>query len=221
MKRFFFFLFLIVSIPTCFAQSKQVGTDILPTFTVSEIPDSVFALMQGKSYPKRARIARSDLRYLQLSHYDAKGNTHIGEMVCHKLIAKQVVAVFRELYEARYAIERMQLIDRFDADDERSMRANNTSCFNYRMVAGTNRLSAHAQGMAIDLNPFYNPYVRNVQGKRRVDPQGSEPYADRRKSFPYKIDKEDLAFKLFFKYGFRWGGSWRYSKDYQHFEASF
>ena len=101
------------------------------------------------------------------------------------------------------------------------MEDNNTSCFNYRVVDGTNSLSKHALGRAIDINPFYNPYVvfdKNGTGETYISPGGSEIYADRSQNFPYKIDENDLCYKLFKEHGFTWGGNWNSSKDYQHFQ---
>ena len=108
----------------------------------------------------------------------------------------------------------------YDGDDERQMRANNTSCFNYRIVSDTKHLSKHAYGLAIDVNPLYNPYVRysKKDGHRIVEPATGVPYADRKKDFRYKITIDDLCYKLFIKHGFTWGGAWRSMKDYQHFE---
>ena len=216
--RFITFWFLLTLFPTCFAQTRQVGSSVSAVFSVEAIPDSIFRLMQGRSYTAGCTIPRSELRYLRLSHVDAEGQEHVGELVCHRRIAQEVCDIFRALYQARYPVERMQLIDRYEADDERSMQANNTSCFNYRTVVGTRMLSAHARGMAIDLNPRYNPHVRQSGGKRCVSPRGSQSYADRSKSYPYKIVQGDLAHRLFRQHGFQWGGAWRSSKDYQHFE---
>lgn len=201
--------------------AKAVGDSfvISDSFRADPIPDKVFARMQGKSFPKDCTVKRSDLRYVKVLISDGNGGSKQGEMVVNKAIAKDVVEIFCELYEAGYAIERMELIDNYDADDNRSMNANNSSSFCFRKVAGTNKLSNHARGLAIDINPLYNPWVRkNKAGKTLVDPKAGAPYADRSKSFPYKIDKTDLAYKLFISRGFTWGGAWNSSKDYQHFE---
>ncbi len=101
------------------------------------------------------------------------------------------------------------------------MEDNNTSCFNYRVVDGTTNLSKHALGCAIDINPVYNPYVgfnKGGSGETYISPKGSEVYADRSQNFPYKIDENDLCYKLFIKHGFTWGGNWNSCKDYQHFQ---
>ena len=122
--------------------------------------------------------------------------------------------LFQELYRQKYPIERMQLIDDYDGDDARSMAANNTSCFNYRKKTSGVSLSAHARGMAVDINPLQNPYVKEGV----VEPPEAAEYADRSVDFPHKITDEDLCCKLFRSRGFQWGGAWNTMKDYQHFE---
>ena len=89
-------------------------------FTSVEVPDSIWDKMQGRSYPRGCGVPRAELRFLQLSHYDFDGNRHVGQMVCNRLIADDLVFIFRELYEARYPIARMRLIDEYKADDLRS-----------------------------------------------------------------------------------------------------
>ena len=185
-----------------------------PVFTAQPIPEAVEARMRGVSYPDDAEVKLADLRYLRLSYVDFDGKEQVGEMICNKSIADDHVAIFRELYEARYPIRSIRLIDDFDGDDEASMAADNTSCFNYRKKTGMRELSKHARGLAVDINPFENPYVR----PSRVRPAGASAYADRSQDFPHKIDKDDLCYRLFRAHGFYWGGTWRSVKDYQHFE---
>ena len=140
-------------------------------------------------------------------------------MVCNKAIAADLVEILRALYDNKYPIERMVLIDEYDADDEKSMRANNSSSFCYRTVSGTKTLSKHARGMAVDINTLYNPYVRKrADGSTVVQPTTATKYCDRSKKFDYKIESGDLCHRLFIKHGFRWGGAWRSTKDYQHFD---
>lgn len=197
-------------------QVARYGLD--SCFAVCPISDLVFARMRGRSFKHNPHIARADLRYLRVLHYDADGNIRAGEMVCNKAIAADLAAIFRKLYDARYPIERMVLIDDYDADDERSMSANNSSCFCFRTVAGARTLSKHAQGMAVDINPLYNPCVKTRNGHRIVQPAGAGKWCDRSGDFKYKISRSDLCYRLFREHGFRWGGDWKNSKDYQHFE---
>ena len=195
------------------ASAQQQG------FTVDTLSEAVFQRMLGRSFPEGCTVSRSDLRYLRVLHYDQNGEVHQGELVCNKAIADDLTDIFRQLYNARYPIERMRLIDDYDADDERSMQANNTSCFCYRVVEGSTKLSKHARGMAIDINPLYNPCVRTRRdGSRLVQPATGDKYTHRMRSFPYKITTSDLAYRLFREHGFAWGGNWRTLKDYQHFE---
>lgn len=187
-------------------------------FTAVAIPDAVFLRMRGHSYPSGCEVQRSDLRYLKVLHYDFNGRIRLGEMVCNKSIANDLLYVFRQLYDQHYPIERMLLIDDYGADDERSMQANNTSCFCYRKVKGHTKLSKHARGLAVDLNPLYNPCVRTIRGKRVVQPSTGAKYTNRSAAFAHKITRSDSAYKVFTSRGFRWGGAWRSLKDYQHFE---
>ena len=189
------------------------------TFTVDTISDVVFQRMKGKSYKADCTVSRSELRYLRLSHYDGAGKERVGELVCNKMIANDLKEIFQELYRNKYPIERMQLIDDYDGDDERSMQANNTSCFNFRAIAGSTKLSKHSQGLAIGINPLYNPCVKQRKdGRTFVQPSTGRKYANRNKRWPYMIVKDDLCYRLFIEHGFKWGGSWRTTKDYQHFE---
>lgn len=166
-------------------------------------------------------ISYEDLRYMNILYYDFNGDVQTGELICNKAIAEDLIEIFYELYENEYQIESVRLIDDYNGDDTASMEANNTSCFNYRPVEGTSSLSKHALGCAIDINPFYNPYVvfnKGKAGETYISPAGSEIYADRSKVFAYKIDENDLCYKLFKEHGFTWGGNWNSCKDYQHFQ---
>lgn len=202
------------SAPAPMAEQVAETAPAAPVFTAEPIPAAVEARMRGVSYPDDAEVKLSDLRYLRLSYVDFEGGDRIGELVCNKAIAEDLLDIFKTLYEARYPIRSIRLIDDFGGDDEASMAADNTSCFNYRRKTGMRELSKHARGLAVDINPFENPYVR----PSRVRPAGAAAFADRTKDFPHKIDKDDLCYRLFREHGFSWGGTWRSVQDYQHFE---
>lgn len=188
-------------------------------FSISTIPDDIFRLMQGKTYKKNCTVARSELRYIRCLHVDKNGRNIIGEMVVNRAIATDVLDILKKLYEAKYPIERMRLIDYWDADDERAMRANNSSSFNFRFISHTHTVSKHGRGLAVDINTLYNPYHKRLKnGKEVVEPATARPYLDRSKNHAYMIKKGDLCYRLFKAKGFRWGGDWKHSKDYQHFE---
>lgn len=178
----------------------------------------------GVSYPKdleKPAIAVSDLCYIHVLYNDFEGNPAEGELICNQAIAQDLVEIFHELYKAEYQIEKIRLIDAYGGDDDLSMADNNSSCFNYRVVSGSSSLSRHAYGLAIDINPLYNPYITyNKDQTIHVSPEAGEDYADRSKSFPYKIDEEDMCYRLFKEHGFTWGGDWNSCKDYQHFQKT-
>lgn len=185
-----------------------------------EIEDRI----RGISYPEDdsdIAITLDELSYVNVLYNDFDGGVSRGELICNDSISQDLVEIFEELYRSGYQFEQIALIDEYDGDDTLSMEHNNTSCFNYRVVDGTDNLSKHAYGLAIDINPFYNPYVvfnKDGSGETYISPKGSEVYADRSKDFPYKIDENDLCYKLFMEHGFTWGGNWNSSKDYQHFQ---
>ena len=212
-------------------------------FFYQPLTDAVISKITGISYPVAESIAPAlaitannivsddaaanlgisydDLCYMQVLHYDFNGDIQTGELICNRKIADDFMEIFHELYVNAYQIEKIRLVDEYGGDDTASMLDNNTSCFNYRVVDGTSSLSKHAIGCAIDINPFYNPYVvfnKNGSGETYISPEGSEIYVDRSQSFPHKISENDLCYKLFKEHGFVWGGDWNSCKDYQHFQ---
>ena len=187
-------------------------------FYIKPIPNDIFEKMQGKSYKKNCTVPREELRYLHILHVGFDNNTHEGELIVNKRIAEDVLDIFKELYKAGYQIEKVSLIDEYNALDELSMRDNNSSAFNFRYISYSTTLSKHAMGLAVDINTLYNPYIKQVDGRLNIEPANAVNYVDRNRQFPHKIDHDDLCYKLFTKHGFEWGGDWEDSKDYQHFE---
>lgn len=207
-----------------FDPGEVVPQEVLDTmnidryFTISEIPDTIFEFMQGRSYKADCTIPRSDLRYLIILHRNMDGQAVVGELVVNKEISADILDIMRELYEQNYPIEQVRLVDYYEGDDELSMAANNSSAFNWRTQTGSSaKISKHATGMAIDINPLYNPYYRFPYVNETVSP-GGDLYMDRMWEFPFKIDEDDDCYRIFTEHGFKWGGSWNSLRDYQHFE---
>lgn len=192
-------------------------TEMDTYFYYEEISENLYNRIKGKSYGEDCTVSLDDLRYVRVLHYGFDENTHIGELIVNKAIAKDVIDIFKELYEAKYPIERMVLVDEYNADDNTSMAANNTSSFNFRPVPGADHLSKHALGLAIDINPLYNPYVQYDDNETIILPVEGTKYADRSLNNPYYIKENDILFNAFNKRGFNWGGFWKSEPDYQHF----
>lgn len=228
---------------TPIAAESAEATHYQDGFFYQPLSDAVIRHITGISYPVSEEIASllsfeavnvvsdseslsvsyDDLYYMNVLYYNFDGEIQTGELICNKAIAQDLAEIFYELYLNEYRIEKIRLIDEYNGDDTASMLDNNTSCFNYRLVDGSSNLSKHALGLAIDINPFYNPYVvfnKDGSGETYISPKGSEIYADRSQNFPYKIDENDLCYKLFTSHGFIWGGNWNSMKDYQHFQKT-
>ena len=193
-------------------------------FYYEPLSEELTNYITGTSYPEneaQPAVTIMDLSYVHVLYYDFEGIPAEGELICNQAIAQDLVEIFHELYRAEYQIEKIRLIDEYGGDDDLSMADNNTSCFNYRVVSGSSSLSKHAYGLAIDINPLYNPYITyNKDHSINVSPAAGEDYADRSRSFPYKIDENDLCYRLFKEHGFTWGGDWNSCKDYQHFQKT-
>lgn len=194
-------------------------------FSYEPLSEEIILRIAGLSYPRdsitnpaKDVIPLQDLRYVKIRYIDFDGKAQNGELICNQKIAQDLVEIFSELYDRQYPLASVRLVDDFGGDDLASMEADNTSCFNFREVTssggGRHKLSLHAYGLAVDLNPLYNPYVK----KGKILPQSAKPYANRKNTNPYRIDHEDLAYQLFTSHGFTWGGDWKSLKDYQHFE---
>ena len=173
------------------------------------------------SYHAGCPVRLRALRYLRVSYVDFRGSARTGEMVVHATQARAVVRVFRRLYDERWPIRRMRLVDDYRGDDDLSMAANNTSAFNCRLVASGARWSEHSYGRAVDVNPVQNPYVVGSS----VAPEEGREYAAVDRSAdaaPVRgvIRSDDVVVAAFAGIGWEWGGDWVNSKDYQHFSAS-
>lgn len=194
--------------------------------TAAPIPDSVRMTMKGYSMPDNATISYDDLSYLTIPHYDYNYNIVEGHMIVNKELAEEVLNIFADLFDIKYPIERMELIDKYGADDYVSIDNNNTSAFNYReSTDGSGRLSKHALGRAIDINPQINPYVNSNgtgahQNAREYWSRDAASWtSDIAKASYIGVDTD--IYRIFVdKYGWEWGGSWSTYRDYQHFQKN-
>jgi poly-gamma-glutamate synthesis protein (capsule biosynthesis protein) len=190
------------------------------TSSIERVPSALGRRMTGGSHdPARCPVKLTDLRLLTMRYVGFDRQPHIGQMVVHRRHARDIVDVFRELYDERFPIRRMQLVDAYSGDDNRSMAADNSSAYNCRTVAGTSAFSDHAYGAAVDINPVENPYVAADQvlpsaGRKFVDVDRS-PDADAPRGV---IVAGDVVVRAFERIGWKWGGAWNHP-DYQHFYA--
>jgi hypothetical protein len=188
-----------------------------PAFAGFVAPIDAAAVTRMKaSWRPGCPVDLADLRLLTLTHWGFDGQPHRGELVVHADHAHGIRSVLAVLFDVGFPIEQMRLVDEFDADDDRSMAANNTSGFNCRRVAGSARWSEHAYGRAVDINPVQNPYITS---RGEVLPPAASEFIDRSLTAPGLITAGGPVVAAFAEIGWGWGGAW-FTPDYQHFSAS-
>jgi hypothetical protein len=198
-------LFALMLVGAAPAAPRFVGT--ISPVTRADLP---------RTYRPGCPVGPTQLRLLRVSHWDFRGRVHVGELVVRSTEARDVRSVFRKLFDARFPIRRLRRVDAYGGDDDRSMAADNTSGFNCRRVPGSSSWSAHAYGLAIDVNPVENPFIQ--QGK--VQPPAASRYLDRSRVRPGMAVPGNVLVRAFASIGWSWGGRWTEPVDYQHFSAT-
>jgi hypothetical protein len=199
-------------------QDRQLETiDLLPppagdefVSTASPVPDTVQA---RSSWVPGCPVGYEELTYLTVSHLGFDGRFHTGEIIVNAAVAQDVVEVFRRLHEARFPIEQMRVIRLDEVDEPPTGDGNITTSFTCRTAVGSEGWSFHAYGLAIDINPFHNPYAK----ADLVLPELASAYLDRSDLRPGMIEPGDAVTEAFAEIGWRWGGNWVTLKDWMHF----
>jgi hypothetical protein len=172
----------------------------------------------GGSYRDGCPVGSAQLRVIRLRYWGFDGQAHTGAIVVSRAVVRAVVTVFAQLYRARFPIHRLQPIAAFGGSDDRSMAADNTSGFNcrYAVASGPKRWSSHAYGEAIDVNPVENPYIEGGV----VRPRAGAVYVNRKRVRPGMAVAGGTLVDAFASVGWKWGGRWSATPDYQHFAAT-
>jgi hypothetical protein len=170
------------------------------------------------SWHRGCPVAPASLRRLRLTYWGFDGRAHAGALIVNRKAVGSLTRVFSRLYAARFPLRRIRPIDAYGGSDERSLEADNTSAFNcrYAVAPGPKRWSAHAYGLALDVNPVENPYLEGG----RVHPRAGRAYLDRSRYRPGMAVRGGLLVNAFASVGWQWGGRWTGSPDYQHFSAT-
>ena len=181
--------------------------------TTGAVPAEVLA---RSTWHAGCPVPVAGLRYLTMSFRGFDGRAHTGEMIVARSAAAGVTRAFRVLYDARFPIEEMRVVARSELDAPPTGDGNNTTAFVCRSAVGLTRWSAHALGLAVDVNPFVNPYIRGDL----VLPELASSYVDRTRVRPGMIEPGDVAVRAFAAIGWSWGGEWSTPVDLQHFSAT-
>lgn len=204
-----------VEVTTIEEVEATVADETEAVFTHKSLTSDIIVKIMDSSYKENDEVKIEDLSYVQVTYWGFDDQEHTGELIVNKKIAEDIVEIFCILYEAKFPIEKIELIDEYGADDNLSMSANNTSAFNYREVVGSKgKLSKHSYGMAVDINPVQNPYIKNEV----ILPESATDFLDRTNIKKGMIVEGDVCYNAFKKRGWTWGGEWNSLKDYQHFE---
>jgi hypothetical protein len=181
--------------------------------TVEAVPASVLA---RSSWTRRCPVAAADLRYLTVSFRGFDGRAHTGELLVHARVADDLVTVFGRLFAADFPIERMRISSAAELNAPPTGDSNTTESFACRPVRGSTAWSQHAFGLAVDVNPFQNPYHRSPV----VLPELATAYLDRAESRPGMVRPRGPVVRAFTAIGWHWGGHYQSLKDYMHFSAT-
>jgi hypothetical protein len=218
------FIVLFVGLWDIYDKDKNQGTDTDPEvetkteelqagFYRGPLPEHIKRKINGVSWLKEAPIKLEDLDYVTVLHWGFDNETHIGELVVHREVSRDIVEIFEELYNKKFPIEKIRLVDDYNADDNLSMRDNNTYSFCFRVTQNNpGNLSKHSFGTAIDINPIQNPYITDNE----ILPPKGEDYLDRQNLRPGMIVPGNDCYMAFKRRGWLWGGEWQTMKDYQH-----
>lgn len=182
--------------------------------TISEVPRDV---LERSTWAADCPVALKDLSYIAMPYWGFDQRAHQGEMLIHRDVAADVVSAFKKIYEARFPIEEMRVINLSERDSPPTGDQNVTSGFTCRTIVGTSTLwSEHSKGYAIDINPFHNPYIRDDA----LFPELSEAYLDRGDERPGMIGEPGVVFDAFEAIGWGWGGHWKTHDDWMHFSST-
>jgi len=180
---------------------------------VEKVPDRVLA---RSTWMSACPVSADDLAYVRLTFWGFDDQRHTGELLLNRSVAGDVVAVFRTLYRARFPFEELRVTTRSELDAPPTGDGNNTGAFVCRPTVGSTTYSQHAYGLAIDIDPFQNPYTNG----ELVLPELASSYLDRDHVRPGMITPDGVVVRAFASIGWTWGGTWRSLKDYQHFSRN-
>jgi hypothetical protein len=182
-------------------------------WTAGPIPVDVLA---RSSWSEECPVDITELSYLTMSHFGFDRRFHTGEMIVNAAVADDVIDVFRKLHEAKFPIEQMRVIAAEEIDAHPTGDFNDTTSFVCRPAVGSASWSQHAYGLAIDINPFHNPYLKGDL----VLPELASVYLDREDVRPGMIVEGDVVTEAFDYVGWGWGGRWNSLDDWMHFSRN-
>lgn len=212
MKKFNFILSILSFLSLA---SFATNASVLKQAPVQQLTTSQRLAIQKYSWHPGCPVPLSALRSVTVNYWGFDEQSHQGILIVNQSVANQVSVIFQQLYRAHFPIAKIEPVDVYQGDDSKAMADNDTSAFNCRNLTGSSSIfSQHAYGLAIDINPIQNPYVK----QNLVAPPQGDHYLNRNSLAKGLINKNNIAYQVFHRYGWEWGGDWQNVKDYQHFQ---
>ncbi|MEI7811551.1 MAG: M15 family metallopeptidase [Ignavibacteria bacterium] len=211
--KLFYKLSMVLSFLFCSAGYAQPDKDTSQNKTADLEPviiDSHYTLSESLSSLDIPADIKKNLILTDVQYYSFDNKLHQGQMLVYAGLAKDIKEIFEIICKEKFPVEKAIPIVRYGWSDDKSMKDNNSSGFNYRFIKGTKILSAHAEGRAIDINPLFNPQIINGE----ASPENASYNPD----IAGTITSSSFIVKEFQKRGWTWGGLWKDRQDYQHFE---
>ena len=206
--------------PRALRDRRLVTEDFLPPpeddrfeSSIRPVPPDV---LERSTWRSSCPVSRRDLSYVTTTFWGFDREPHTGELIVHRSMATDIVSVFRSLHRARWPIEEMRVTSRPELNEPPTGDGNNTSAFVCRPIRLGDDWSQHAYGLAVDVNPFHNPYVRGDL----VIPERAISYRERSRRRPGMIRSGDVVTSAFARIGWGWGGDWATTKDWMHFSRT-
>jgi len=195
-------------VPAALQENADSSSHVLKKRNIIDSKLTLDEALDGLQIPD---LIKNNLCIIDVKYYGFDSLSHIGQIVTVNELQTEIAAIFDTLYRRKFPIERVIPLVNYGWSDKLSMAANNTYCFNYRKIKDSQLLSQHAFGRAIDINPMQNPYIK--YGTNIKEPLHAT-YDER---FMGTITENSIVVKVFKQYGWKWGGDWRFTKDYKHF----
>ncbi|MDH3729810.1 MAG: M15 family metallopeptidase [Acidimicrobiia bacterium] len=181
--------------------------------TLGPVPADVLA---RSSWVEECPVTPEQLSYVTVTHWGFDERYHTGEIIVNAEVAEEIVAVFGQLHAAQFPIEQMRVIRKEEIDAHPTGDWNDTTSFVCRPAVGSGNWSQHALGLAIDINPFHNPYLKGDL----VLPELASAYLDRADQRQGMVEAGDAVYRAFTDIGWGWGGQWNSLKDWMHFSRN-
>lgn len=210
--KYLILLGLFVQVLSGISQNVVVDSNDNATTLFSEIENYYLQKLPIKQHQNFKNIFKQQT-LINVEYYGFDGHIHSGQIICNQSVSKELSLIFKELLKLEFPIKSVIPISKFDYNDQLSMQANNTTCFDYRLKTLGNGLSKHAIGLAIDINPMQNPYFTAKKTYPAVHQANISKGRIRKND-----ESSQKVIEIFKKYGWSWGGNWKNSKDYMHFE---